>query len=68
MVNEFVLSVGDFVYISNPDRPVTDKHYDIGKITHLYEIIDPLALDYTHQAIVESYRRYEYFDIKLVSQ
>lgn len=57
VVNEFVLSIGDFVYVSNPDQPITVKQYEIVKITHLYEIIDPLSLDYKDQAIVESYRR-----------
>lgn len=57
VVNEFLLSIGDFVYVSNPDQPINVKQYDVVKITQLYEIIDPLSLDYKHQAVVESYRR-----------
>lgn len=59
-MNDLVLSIGDFVYVSDPDRSINVNVFDVVKIIKLYEIIDPLALDYKHQAVVESYRRYVY--------
>ncbi|KAJ6643974.1 Origin recognition complex subunit 1, partial [Pseudolycoriella hygida] len=57
VVNEFVVSIGDFVYICNPDHPLSVQQYDIVRITHLYEILDPLAVDFKYQAVVDIYRR-----------
>lgn len=59
-MNEFVLSIGDFVYVSNPDQSIRSnvKQFDVAKILQLYEIVDPLAFDFKYQALVESYKRY----------
>lgn len=52
-----VLSIGDFVYFSDPDLPLNQQDFGIAKIMNLYEITAPLSSVYKCQASGEAYRR-----------